>query len=209
MSTNINDFEIKVEERSKFGSNMASKLRKSGRVPATFSGKIDGENLNLHGSIDFFELNKYLASKTLFNKFTKINFGKKSYYAFAQVLNRRSLDEAMLNIEFILVDLKSDQKIEMVIPVVFEDTELCEEIKLGGILNKVLTSLPLISAPKNMPSYVRYSVKNSTAKKSITIKDLEIGENVVISPRNKTSTVATILAGRKKNAVSDASTAAA
>lgn len=194
----LNDFEINVEKRVDFGSAKAAKNRYENKIPAGFYGKINGENVVLHGLMDLFELNRFLASKTLFNKFTKINFDNKTYYAFAKVLQRDSLTDKILNIDFILVDLQSDKKIKMVVPIVFVDVELCEEIKLGGVLNKVLERLPLVAAPKNMPSYIQYSVKNATSKKSITLKDLDLGQGVIVSSKNKENTVATILVGRKK-----------
>lgn len=195
---NLNDFELFVSKRAEFGTKAANKIRYEQNVPANFYGYGElGELVSFSGVIDLLLLNKALASKTLFNKFTKVNYEGEYYIVVAQVIQRDSLTNDILHIDFKVVS--NNRSIKMKIPFKFVDSEICEDIKLGGVLNVVMPFVELIAAPKDMPECIEFSLKNARSKVSLKLSDVVLPVNVRFSPKIKSITVATILASRKKN----------
>jgi len=193
---NLNSFSFNIELRSKLGSHAANQLRKQEKVPTNFySAK---KKLNINGFINEKELEKAIKSKMLFNQFTKVLIDGKEHLVIARKIQRNSLTEQLLHIDFQIVE--ENEKIKVLIPVKFINKEICEPIKLGGVLNVIYEYIPLIGLVKDMPNYVEYDLKNSISKQSLLLKDLKFSNKVEIAKEFSFSVIASILAARKKAA---------
>ncbi len=200
---NLNDFELNVNFRSEVGSSSVKKFLKKGQVPLVIYGK--GVE-NLLGSINELELQKALKSKSLFNKFTKMNFNKEgkieSFHVVAKIVQKKSLNDKILHIDFQKVN-PSDM-VKMKIPVNFINKDICEEIKLGGMLNVVCHFIELIGLAKDMPEFLEYDLKNATSKTSIKTESLKFSDSVKPIQFYQNKVIATILAAKKKGSDEEA-----
>lgn len=190
---NLNSFELIFKKREMIGSVEARKIRKMGDIPANFSSK-SGEAIS--AIVDEKSLQKALESKTLFNRFTKIKIENKEYLTFAKVVQKHPVSGKILHIDFQIVEPKD--VIEMKVPVEFTDKAECEAIKLGAILNIVSSYVLIKGKVEDMCETLKCSLKNAEAKKSLTLKNLEIPSNVSISNKFKANVIATILGSKKK-----------
>jgi large subunit ribosomal protein L25 len=202
----LNDFELSLHSRKRIGSGAARALRVDGRVPAI----LYGNGLNFCGHIDAKELQKAINTKTLFNKFTKINLDdKKHCIAYAKIIQKHPVSDKILHVDFQCVDINSI--ITISIPVYFINKELCEAIKLGGLLNIVARSIKLIGPVSAMPSCLEYDLTKATVGTAVKSEDLGVPNNVKIAIAFQSKVIATILAAKKKGdaAVAESATKAA
>jgi len=196
---NLNDFELDLVKRENVGTSDARVLRNSGHVPATIYGS--GKS-PISAYIKEDVLNRALGSRTLFNKFTKLNFGKESVLAFAKIVQKHPVTDRVLHIDFQIVE--KGGVITMKVPVTFINKELCETIKLGGLLNIVSPFLEMKGTAEKMPSSVVVDLKDAKVGISIKVEHLVIPEGVKVTSKFVNKVVATILAAKKKGG--DAST---
>lgn len=201
---NLNNFELSVQAREAVGSKSARKTRKEGKVPVNFYGK----DFNFSGYIDLRELERAVKSKTLFNMFSYANIEGKKHLVFAKVLQRDSVTENILHVDFQVVD--TSKKFKMRVPISYLNQDICEDIKLGAVLNIVKSSIVLRAKAENMPAYLECDLKNAKAKMPIRLSSVKIPENVELIGVKLTDTIASISSLRIKgsDAVSSENTEA-
>lgn len=204
---NLNEFELNVKARPETGSASAKMLLKEERVPLVIYGK---NAKTLSGSINLRELEKALKSTTLFNKFTTLNYEENNkiekMLVFAKVVQKESVKERILHIDFQLVEKNEDVK--MRIPVRFLNKDLCEAIKLGGLLNMACYFVELTGKAEKMPAYLDYDLKNADVGISIKVEDFKIPSEIKIVKKYEKRVVATILAAKKKGSDKESEDAA-
>ncbi|WP_342261753.1 50S ribosomal protein L25 [Alphaproteobacteria bacterium endosymbiont of Tiliacea citrago] len=189
---NLNDYELVIKERSDIGSKAARKLRSEGLIPATFYGQKEV----FSGCLELKDLERAIRSKTLFNKFTNVDFNNSKRIVVAKVLQKDSVSEKILHIDFQIVVPSVEFK--MRVPIVYKNAELCNDIKLGAILNIVKSTLVLKATPENMPDCLECDLSNAKAKTPIRLSSIEIPKNVLLVGSKSTDTIASISSLRKK-----------
>lgn len=190
---NLNEFELDLIKREAVGTSSARVLRNSGKVPATVYGK--GKD-PIAAFVESDVLGKALNSRTLFNKFTKLNIGKDSVLAFAKIVQKHPVTDRVLHIDFQMVE--KDGIVTMKVPVVFINKELCEAIKLGGLLNIVSSFVEISGPASDMPASLVVDLKEAKVGVSIKVEHLGIASNLKVSRKFSNKVVATILAAKKK-----------
>ena len=193
---NLNSFSFNVDLRSKIGSNYSKQLRKQGKIPANFYSA--NQKININGSVDEKEFEKAIKTKLLFNQFTKVVIDGKEYLTIVRKIQRDSVTEKLVHIDFQIVE--ENEKIKLLVPIKFINKEICEPLKLGGVLNVVYEYIPLIGLVKDLPNYIQYDLKDAISKESLLVKNLNISNKVSIAREFSFSVIASILAARKKAA---------
>lgn len=188
----LNDFELLIHKREDLGSKAARKMRNQGNVPVNFYG----QGISFSGYVEIKELDRAIKSKTLFNQFSYASLDGKKYLVVAKVLQRDSRTENILHMDFQIVD--PNVSFRMKVPIIFINKEICNDIKLGGILNIVASTITLCSTPKNMPNYLQCDLVSARAKVPIRLSSLTIPSGVTLHGHKMTDTIASISAIRKK-----------
>jgi len=189
---NLNSFALIIQKKEIAGTSASKKIRKLGNVPVI----LNQEGKSECGYTEEAALSKAISSKTLFNKFTEIEYDGKKKIVFAKVLQRDPVTEKVLHVDFQVVDKKKE--ITMLIPLKFVDRELCEPLKLGGILNVIHQYLPIIAKPEDMPEFIEYSLKGASGKNSIKTAEVIIPDNCKLAKKFQAKVIASILASRRK-----------
>lgn len=189
---NLNDFELVVHKREGVGSKFARKMRSEGNVPVNFYGC----GVSFSGYMSLLDLERAIRSKTLFNMFSSAVLDGEKYLVVAKVLQRDSVTEQILHVDFQVVD--PVQSFKMKIPISYINKELCNDIKLGGILNVVLSTLILEASPEKMPAYIECDLANARAKVPIRLSSVCIPDGVTLVGHKFSDTIASISAIRKK-----------
>lgn len=189
----FNEFELNLTPRDAAGTSGARALRKQNKALVSVYGKdFDAK----FAFIPEDELSRALASKTLFNKFTNLNLGKEKVTAFAKIIQRDPVTDRILHIDFQAV--KKGQIIKMKVPIKFINEQLCEDIKLGGMLNVVCSYVELTGKVDDMPAYLECDLKDARVKVSINISTLKIPGGIKLHKKYENKVIATVLAARKK-----------
>lgn len=200
----FNEFELNLSERSKIGTSAARNLRLENKAPVSVYGKgIEPKA----ACVEISALKKAVASKSLFNKFTYLNLGSEKLIAFAKVVQLHPVTDEILHIDFQAI--KKGEVAQMRIPVRFKNAELCEAIKLGGMLNIVCSYIELTGKVDDMPEYLECDLKNAKVGISLKMDSLNIPNGLKPLKKYEDKVVATILAARKKGASEEADAAAA
>ena len=201
---NLNEFELHLVERTDLGSGAARKLRAQNKALVAIYGSDFGAK---SAYMDYDELKKALASKALFNKFTNLHFGKEKVVAFAKVVQLHPVTDQILHIDFQVV--KKGEVVTMPIPVRFLNKEMCEAIKLGGLLNVVCQFVELTGKVEEMPAYLDCDLQHAKVGISIKLDALHVPANMKVHQRYDNKVIATILAARKKGSEVEAAVEAA
>lgn len=191
---NYNLFELEVKLKKKTSKAYSIYNRKNNLIPCNIYSKTE----NIMGLIDKNSLEKALASKTLFNQFTKIKIEDKEYIVYAKVVQKHPVTEQILHIDFIIV--KEDEVIKMNVPVKFLNKDKCEVIKLGAVLNIIHPNILIKAKVKDMPNYLYYDLSNANGKESLLLSKIELPKNIKIASTFKSNVIGTILNARKKAA---------
>lgn len=189
---NLNNYELVVHKREEFGSKTSRRLRSEGKVPVNFYG----QGVSFSGYMNLLELESALRSKTLFNMFTYAVLDGVKHLVVAKVLQRDSVTENILHVDFQIVDPNS--RFRMKIPISYTNKELCNDIKLGAVFNVVKSTLILEAEPENMPAYLECDLSNARSKVPLRVSDLKIPSGVRLLGVELTDTIASVAAIRKK-----------
>ena len=190
---NLNSYELVANKRDQ--SKTTRVLRDAGITPGVIYGK-NCEAISIE--LNTRELDKIIASKTLFSQFTKLKIEKKEYLVYAKVVQKHPVTERTMHIDFQVVE--KDQVIKFKVPVLFQNKEICEPIKLGGVLNMIHRRVEVKGMVKDLPNCISFDLKNLEAKAKINTKIIELPKGVEFTAIYVKANVASILAGKKKAA---------
>ncbi len=168
-------FTIKSEARDK-KQILASKVRKSGNIPAVLYGK-HIKNLDLSVSaIEFKKLFKKAGESTIIELVTP---DEKTVPVLIQSVQRNYLTSVVDHIDFYAVNMKEKLKSK----VALEFTGESKAVKqLGGVLVRVLTEVEVECLPIDLPHNIEVDISKIEAfNQSLHVKDLQVSNKVTIS----------------------------
>lgn len=189
---NLNNFELTIQKREDVGSKNARRMRSQGLVPVSFYG---GGTV-FSGAIELLELERAVKSKTLFNMFSYVALEGKKHLVVAKVLQRDSVTEKILHVDFQIVE--PNKVFRMRVPIKYLNAELCTDLKLGGVLNIVKSDVVLSATPENMPACLECNLSKARAKTPIRLNSVVVPAGVSIVYAKLTDTIASIGAARTK-----------
>ena len=182
-----------VQLREKTGKESNKKLRKEGFTPGIIYGIKDPQPVtmrtekalrfiqSMHGATKVFNLTVETGGmseekKVILQDYQLANWGKKLVHAdFLEVT-----DHTEVNLE---------------IPIVVVNEEICPAIKEGGVLQIIRRSVPVKCAVKDIPEHIEIDVKELLFGESIHVLDLDYKEGVEPVVYGRNFTVITV-AGR-------------
>jgi large subunit ribosomal protein L25 len=157
---------LELENRTVVGKKV-NRLRRAGVLPATVYGKGVGPftvQLSARGFNDAYRR----AGKTALIDLAIQ--GQKPQSAFVHNLQRHPVTRAILHVDFLAVDLKTEITVEVPIHII-GDSEL---INLGdATLNQVLNTLDVRALPAELPPYIEVDISSlDSLDKSIHVRDI-------------------------------------
>lgn len=172
---------LNAESRAKLGSRHARRLRDAGRIPATIQG---GDGSHLDVSIDAHE---FWTARRAHEHLFDIQVEGGSEAAVVDELQWSSLGDEILHVEFRRVKLGEKTETEVGLEFVGHPK--------GGQLNHLLTSIPVLSLPSEIPDVIEVKVEGLEIGAHVRAGDLVLPEGVELAIEPETE-VAVISAPR-------------
>jgi len=188
---------LKVYPRSQVQRAEVTKLRASGRVPATIYGRqAKPQNLEVN-SKEFADLLHHSVSENLLVDLSVENDARSRRLALVQEIQHHPIDGKVLHVDF--HEVAENEKVTVHVPV--ETTGEAVGVKTGGgVLEHVLFKLKVRCLPKDLPEQIVVDVTSLEIGKSFHISDIKAPEGVEILG-DKHITVVAVAAPRAEEVV--------
>ena len=180
------------------GSSRSRRLRASGFVPAEIYGH---KEPNQTIEVSEKELSKILSSSRGENIFFALNIeGSQGEPVLAVIkeVQYDKLDSSLVHADFHKV--KMNEKIRIKIPIRLINADLCEGVKVGGVLQSFMRTLEVQCLPSQIPEAIQVDTLQMAIGHSVHVSDLKLPEGVkaVQSPGNVVVSVAQQMAEEVK-----------
>ncbi len=180
---------IDADARERVGKGGARETRRSGRIPAIIYG---AEKEPAAVSVDSKELRKQMRGGGFFSNVYEINVGGEKHRVLARDLQRHPVSGAPLHVDF--MRFSASTRVNVDVDVVFINEDAAPGLKLGGVLNIVSHSVPLICKPDEIPQNITIDLTGLAIGDVIHVKTLNIPASAELSLSDPDATIATIAA---------------
>jgi large subunit ribosomal protein L25 len=158
------------------GSSRSRRLRLGGFVPAEIYGH---KEANQSIEVSEKELSKILTSSRGENIFFALNIeGQKGEPVLAVIkeIQYDKVSSALVHADFHKV--KMNEKIRIKIPIRVLNADMCEGVKLGGVLQSFMRTLEVQCLPTQIPEAIQVDTLNMAIGHSVHVSDLKLPEGV-------------------------------
>ena len=162
---------LSAESRARTGSGVLKQMRREGLIPCVVYGGKDG-NVNLKVVSKTF--NDILKEAPSSNILLDLEVDGKVQQVFIQAIQFNDLKQQIVHIDFLEVDEKTQIKAN--IPLVLKG--LPKGVKLGGLLEQMLYTIPIKCLPQNLPVTLSAEVEHLGVSEVEKIKDVKFPEGV-------------------------------
>jgi large subunit ribosomal protein L25 len=180
---------LPAETRERAGKGASRALRREGRVPAVIYG---GKEAPAPIHVEEKELVRQLMTGHFMNSIVEIEMGGKKVRALPKDVALDPVTDRPIHADFFR--LAKGGKIEVSVPVVFENEAASPGLKKGGVLNIVRHELELLCENDRIPGEIVIDVTGKDVGDSIHISEVTLpeGSQSVITGRD--FTIATLVA---------------
>ncbi len=190
---------LSAEAREQAGKGASRALRREGRIPAVVYGGKE-EPLSIH--IEERALQRMLGTGHFTNSIVMIDVGGKSVRTLPKDVAFHPVSDRPLHVDFLR--LSKNAKVDVSVPVVFENEEDSPGLKRGAVLNIVRHELELTCDADKIPDEIHIDVTGLDVGDSIHISHVKLPEGSVSAITDRDFTIATIVAPGSMRSDSDA-----
>jgi len=183
---------VKGQKRETIGKKEAKKLRSQEIIPAVLYG---GEE-PIHFAVPFSELRKLVYTPS--NYLVDLDIEGEHYKAMMQDIQWHAVDEAVLHVDFLII--QDDKPIKIDVPV--NVTGLAKGITAGGKLKMNLRRLKVKALSTDLPDTIDIDVTELGISDSIKVGDLAIKNLELLD--NKSNVVVGVVVTRAAKAEEEA-----
>jgi large subunit ribosomal protein L25 len=166
---------LAAKVRTVRGSSRTRRLRSSGFVPAEVYGH---KETNQSIEVAEKDLSKILSSAKGENLFFVLNIegAKGEVLAVIKEVQYHKINNSLVHADFHKVNMK--EKIRIRIPVRVQNGDICEGVKLGGVLQIVLRAVEVQCLPAQIPDAINVDAAHLNIGDSVHVSDLKMPEGV-------------------------------
>lgn len=180
---------FKAESRAQVGKGASRATRREGKVPAVIYGaNKDPEAI----TIDPAELRTALAQPGFFATLFDIDVGGNSQQVLCRDLQVNPVTDVPMHADFLRVTERT--RINVDIPVEFENEEESPGLRGGGVINVVRHTIEVICRAGAIPESFVVDLSGLEVGDSVHISDIDLPDGVVPTITDRDFTVATIAA---------------
>ncbi len=173
--------------RTETGKGKARRNRKAGNIPINLYGG-HKENLILEiQAKEFSQLLSHITESTLIE--LNIQGRKDKPITLLRQIQRHPLTRNILHIDFLRVVMT--EKVKLEVSVKLENTDICQGVKSGGMVEFLLRDLEVECLPADIPEMIYIDVKDLDIGDSVYVKDIQI-DNVTIHNSPELSIVSVV-----------------
>ena len=190
---------LSAEAREQAGKGASRALRREGRIPAVVYG---GKEEPMSISVDERALTRMLGTGHFTNSIVMIEVGGKSVRTLPKDVAFHPVSDRPLHVDFLR--LSKNAKVDVSVPVVFENEEASPGLKRGAVLNVVRHELELTCDADKIPDAIHIDVTGLDIGDSIHISSVKLPDGSVSAITDRDFTIATIVAPGSLRSESDA-----
>ncbi len=180
---------MSVELRDRAGKGAARATRRAGRVPAVIYGNKQDPVLI---SLDPVELMMNLRGAGFFSRVYELEADGKKNRVLPRDLQLDPVSDTPIHVDFMRFSAKTRLNID--VPVVFENEEECPGLKQGGVLNIVRHTIELLCSPDSIPESLIIDLEGLEIGESVHISAMKLPDDVELTITDRDFTVVTIAA---------------
>ncbi|HZV56296.1 MAG TPA: 50S ribosomal protein L25/general stress protein Ctc [Sphingobium sp.] len=180
---------LSAEARDRAGKGASRALRREGRVPAVIYGNNE-EPQSIH--VEEKILVKLLGTGIFFNSVVMVEIGGKKVRTLPKDVAFHPVTDRPLHVDFLRVS--EHAKVQVNVPVVFENEEAAPGLKRGGVLNVVRHELELICDAASIPDNIPIDLTGFDVGESIHISHVKLPAGAEPTITDRDFTIATIVA---------------
>ncbi len=180
---------IAAEPREKTGTGAARAARRAGRIPAVMYGA--GKDPVLI-SVEPMALDQWLKQPGFFIRQFDVKIDGGSHRVLAREVQFHPVSDTPMHVDFLRVS--ADTRINVEIPVFFENEELSPGLKRGGVLNVVRREVEVVCAVGNIPERFVVDLEGLEIGDSIHISMVDLPAGVTPTIADRDFTIATVAA---------------
>ena len=185
----MKEISLEILNREKTGKSFSKSLRNEGRIPAIVYGN---KKEPAYISIQYAQIIKEIEKTGFFSTIFNLKINKKSVKVLPREVQTDSLNDKPIHIDFLRVTEES--KINISVPIVFNDEEKSPGLKGGGVLNVVRREVDLICKINTIPEKLEASLEGLEIGNVIHMSDIKLSEGVSPVIADRDFTIATIAA---------------
>ena len=180
---------LPAETRDRAGKGASRALRRDGRVPAVVYGE-KKEPLSIH--VEQKLLSKMLSTGHFMNSIVMIDVGGKATRTLPKAVDFHPVSSAPIHVDFLRIGEHS--KVNVNIPVRFDNEEASPGLKRGGVLNVVQHEIELVCDAAEIPDELHIDLTGLDIGDSIHISDVTLPKGAKAAIDDRDFTVATVVA---------------
>jgi len=180
---------LSAETRERGGKGASRELRREGRVPAVVYGGKE-EPLMIH--IEEKLLMKQLMTGHFMNSVVMIEVGGKTIRTLPKDVAFHPVKDRPIHADFLRI--AKDAKVQVAVPVIFQNEDASPGLKRGGVLNIVRHELELVCEADRIPDEIVIDVTGFDVGDSIHISNVTLPQGAESAITDRDFTIATIVA---------------
>ncbi len=180
---------LPAEARDRAGKGASRALRRDGRVPAVVYGE-KKEPLSIH--VEEKLLTKMLHTGHFMNSVVMIDFQGKPHRTLPKAVDFHPVTSRPIHVDFLRIGEHS--KVNVNVPVRFDNEEASPGLKRGGVLNIVVHDLALVCDASEIPEEIHIPLDGLEIGDSIHISQVKLPKGAKPANEDEDFTVATIVA---------------
>ena len=161
---------LTVKSRKELKKTVTRRLRKEGQIPAV----VYGHNEPISISVNEREFNKKFHSVSENTIITLVEDGKQIADVLVKDYQEDITREQITHLDFF--EVEKGKKLKTRVPVVIEGSSV--GVKLGGVLEQLLTEVNVECLPKNIPAKIVVNIEKLDIGDSIHLNEVEVFEGV-------------------------------
>ena len=180
---------LPAEARDRAGKGASRSLRRDGRVPAVVYGE-KKEPLSIH--IEERLLTRMLHTGHFMNSVVMIDLKGKAHRTLPKAVDFHPVTSRPIHVDFLRIG--EHTKVNVAVPMRFDNEEASPGLKRGGVLNVVVHELELVCDAAHIPNEIHVPLDGLEIGDSIHIGQVKLPDGVTPTNQDEDFTVATIVA---------------
>jgi large subunit ribosomal protein L25 len=180
---------LPAEARDRAGKGASRALRRDGRVPAVVYGQ-NKDAFSIH--VEEKLLSKMLSTGHFMNSVVMIDVGGKPTRTLPKAVDFHPVTSRPIHVDFLRIS--EHTKVNVAVPMRFDNEEASPGLKRGGVLNVVVHELEIVCDAASIPSEIHIALDGLEIGDSIHISNVKLPDGVQPVNQEEDFTVATIVA---------------
>ncbi|HEY1143918.1 MAG TPA: 50S ribosomal protein L25/general stress protein Ctc [Sphingomicrobium sp.] len=194
---------LPAETRERNGKGASRELRREGRVPAVVYGqKKDALSIHVEEKL----LTKMLQTGHFMNSVVMVEVGGKPTRTLPKAVDFHPVSSRPIHVDFLRIS--EHTKVNVAVPMRFDNEDASPGLKRGGVLNVVVHELEIVCDAAHIPSEIHIPLDGLEIGDSIHISAVKLPEGVTPTNTEEDFTVATIVAPSAMKSEEDEAAAA-